>query len=1061
MICQLDRVNHNIGDTARAVIFTFALLAASACQTVQSVSVEEAKQITATFEGSAYTPPPRTINDIAAILEQEKQVNQEALGQFRIAATLPIPVDAKKIELAKFYQNRGAAAGEIGDFRQQLDDLIMAEHMSIQADPLIRGRILSDLSIAEFSFGNRSDALRHREQAVASIPAVETNLLISRAATLARLYASMGDMERADQTFEKARIAYLVKMDSGSSEASKNNSTYSIRRAEAKILFYKGRYAESETVARAAQQANERVNNVLGAKVRNEEALHLELSKTLVRLGRLVEAEIEARNSLTSRLRRLGRYTPRTARSLRSLSDAIGAQGRHEEAELIDRAVIEILERIGSPKNSFMLAAARRKLAGTFVNQGQWEEALAEFELIKGNLADDPKSLERFTSNLNWALALLGANRAEEGRIIAETAFFRKKETLGEKHNDTASALGVMGMTLAELGNYREAYAAFSKAIPILLSRSRQSDDEDTTQAAQDKRIGLILESYVNLLSEIRGTDVERESGIDAAAEAFRIADVARARSVQQALAASGARAAAKDPELSDLARREQDAQKQIGSLYGLYAELVSVPAEQQDQSVNLALRVQIDNLRAARAVLAEEIERRFPEYAELINPKPLSIKQARASLQPGEALISTYVSKEKTYIWAVPQIGDVSFIAANVGRDELINTVALLRDALDPNASTLGDIPAFDLKTAYRLFETLLAPVQASWKDADSLLVVAHGPLGYLPLSVLPTKRVTLGSERGPLFGNYKDVPWLARSHAITMLPSVASLKSLRELPPASATRQSFAGFGDPLFSVDQAVVAAQETKVAKLVSRGLTTRGLPVRLRAAPKVDGVDSADFAQLPRLPDTADEVRGIALAMNADLTKSLFLGTNASEDVVKSMDLAGFKVLAFATHGLVPGDLNGLRQPALALSSPNVTGGKDDGLLTMGEILGLRLDADWVILSACNTGSGQGAGAEAVSGLGRAFFYAGTRALLVSNWPVETSSAKTLTTDLFLRQAKDPVISRAQALRKAMVGLIDGDGPKDADGKIIFSYAHPLFWAPFSLIGDGGGGKPSS
>src|SRR3546814_8473641 len=94
---------------------------------------------------------------------------------------------------------------------------------------------------------------------------------------------------------------------------------------------------------------------------------------------------------------------------------------------------------------------------------------------------------------------------------------------------------------------------------------------------------------------------------------------------------------------------------------------------------------------------------------------------------------------------------------------------------------------------------------------------------------------------------------------------------------------------------------------------------------------------------------------------------------------------------FAPHGLVPGDLNGLAEPALALSAPAVTGASGDGLLTMSEILGLRLNADWIVLSACNTASGDGASAEAVSGLGRAFFYAGTRAVLVTNWPVETTS----------------------------------------------------------------------
>ena len=129
---------------------------------------------------------------------------------------------------------------------------------------------------------------------------------------------------------------------------------------------------------------------------------------------------------------------------------------------------------------------------------------------------------------------------------------------------------------------------------------------------------------------------------------------------------------------------------------------------------------------------------------------------------------------------------------------------------------------------------------------------------------------------------------------------------------------------------------------------------------------------------------------------------------------------------------------------------------------MGEILSLRLDADWVVLSACNTAAGDGAGAEAFTGLGQAFFYAGTRALLVSNWPVETTSAKALTTDLFRRQAGDSTLVRAEALRRAMVGLIEGEGRVDPkSGEIVFSYAHPLFWAPFTLIGDGGGGRPAS
>jgi CHAT domain-containing protein len=233
------------------------------------------------------------------------------------------------------------------------------------------------------------------------------------------------------------------------------------------------------------------------------------------------------------------------------------------------------------------------------------------------------------------------------------------------------------------------------------------------------------------------------------------------------------------------------------------------------------------------------------------------------------------------------------------------------------------------------------------------------------------------------------------------------------------------------------------------------VATRGLPLKRRSSPQTQGVDSAELALLPRLPDTADELRSIALALEADPTKVLYLGKAANEGAVRKADLSGFKVVVFATHGLVPGDLNGLTQPALALTAPKVAGVEGDGLLTMEEILSLKLDADWVVLSACNTGAGSGAGAEAASGLGRAFFYAGTRAILVTNWSVHSQSARELVSDMFRRQAADPKLTRAVALQQAMNALVDGKGFVDEKDNTLFSYAHPLFWAPYSLIGDGG------
>jgi CHAT domain-containing protein len=132
----------------------------------------------------------------------------------------------------------------------------------------------------------------------------------------------------------------------------------------------------------------------------------------------------------------------------------------------------------------------------------------------------------------------------------------------------------------------------------------------------------------------------------------------------------------------------------------------------------------------------------------------------------------------------------------------------------------------------------------------------------------------------------------------------------------------------------------------------------------------------------------------------------------------------------------------------------VTGeNQGDGLLTMEKILTLKLNADWVVLSACNTASGDGAGSEAVSGLGRAFFYAGARALLVSNWPVDSEASRLLMTDLFQRQQQHPGQHKAVYLRDAMQQMIQSTAAKDAQGQIKYAYAHPLYWAPFVVVGD--------
>jgi CHAT domain-containing protein len=178
---------------------------------------------------------------------------------------------------------------------------------------------------------------------------------------------------------------------------------------------------------------------------------------------------------------------------------------------------------------------------------------------------------------------------------------------------------------------------------------------------------------------------------------------------------------------------------------------------------------------------------------------------------------------------------------------------------------------------------------------------------------------------------------------------------------------------------------------------------------------------------------------------------VFLGQAASKKTLLALPLDQWRIIAFSTHGLVPGEFPGLGEPALAMAAPEDP--RDSGFLVLDEILGLKLDADLVVLSACNTAAGDGLGAEAVSGLGRAFFYAGTRALLVTHWPVETVSARDLVTGVF-RHLAGGGLSRAEALRQAMLDVMAGQCLDPGSQRPRFAYAHPLFWAPYALVGDG-------
>jgi CHAT domain-containing protein len=1018
----------------------------------------------AATQAAPLAAPPRSIADIVAILDQEKpDPAKRAELIAKAEAVEPPGLDAR--QRSQFLWDRAQAALLLARVEQVLVDAAAAAVLADQVGADTYRMYQVTAGVKRYLGDLQGSLALYTQLAETANKSRLRGRTMNAYRTAGNVAIELGRLDLAEQYIGLSESVYRELLSGRGNNFMHQTSWQSeIDLAKAQIAVARGRHEEAERNLLAAivntRDAIEKSKHwperpAAGVMEYGNDVSMTRLGETKLAQGRIVEAEVDIRQALLSLLRRNGKYFAPTAQAVSALSTVLIEQGRYAEAEKLARTAIEILRDMGLGENALQLTNGKRALANVLILQRRWQDAMELYEEVSAstqNNRDSPRSggNSRASSGRVLALARTGHTaRAVEvsSRVLASTS-----TRLGERHFDTAMARGVAGVALATAGQDAEAVAAFRAALPIILSSSRQADTEESTSASRDFYIQTIVESYIVLLAKVQGTSAA--GGLDAGIESFRLADVARGRSVQRALSASAARAAVRDPTLATLIRDEQDVLKQIAAQFGLLSNLLALPPEQRDDKAIQALRVQVDKLRDSRAKTRQQIEKQFPEYASLIDPRPPSPDDVRGALRPGEALISFYLAQDNSFVWVVPKDGAVHFAASPVGAAEIEQKVNRLRRALEPQAETLGDIPAFDLTLAHELYQALLQPVEAGWKPAKSLFMVSNGALGLLPLALLPTAAATVDMKAAPLFDGYKTVPWLARTHAVTQLPSAAALKTLRSLPAGSHNRAPLIGFGDPFFNAEQAAEAAQEAPQRIASSDPVAVRGAKLKRRNAPQTEGVNSAELGQLPRLPDTADELRSVADAMRADLSKSVYLGKAANEKFVKQAKLDGYKVVAFATHGLIPGELNGLTQPALALTAPQIADVDGDGLLTMDEILGLKLDADWVVLSACNTGSGAGAGAEAASGLGRAFFYAGTRALLLTNWSVHSASARDLVTDLFRRQAADAKLGRAEALRQAMVALLDGPGYQE-DGKTLFSYAHPIFWAPYSLMGDGG------
>ena len=876
---------------------------------------------------------------------------------------------------------------------------------------------------------------------------------------IAEVYKTQGRLQLAEERFLEA-LGLQEKRHGRDSLylASTLNNLGELRRLQ-------GRLQEAEQLARRTLVIREKA---LGPDHADVAASLNNLALVFTRQGRASEAEGLLVRALAIQEKAFGPDHPNVAIALNNLAEAKAHAGRKKEAEGLFRRSLAIRERSLGP-NHLDVAVSLDNLVALIGDDERYSEAeglarrsLAIREQALGNLHPLVAS-----SLNNLAVVLDSTGRPKDAEPLLKRALEIRLSALGEVHPDVANSFNNLGAHHLDSKDWQQAYDAFVRASATLISRKATESGEGQTTAdlraygATNPFPGTIVAAYQ--LAET--SDSQKATALRS--RAFEAAQWTGDEQAARAIAGMSARVAAGSGDLSARVRERQDLSEQALAVDRLLISVISQPNAARNQQTEQALRAQASDIANQIRELDRSIAAQFPDYTGLVTRTPVSIEEVQRRLNPNEALLLFATTLRFTFVWTVTR-ANVRWHAASIGTKQLAETISILRCGLDAEAwmetayacaeklgrdraPAAGDQLPFDLDRAFGLYQALLEPV-AKDIEGKELILVPSGPLATLPFQVLLTEKPAPAAGRQDL----AKAPWLVKRFTTTVLPSVSSLKALRQVAQRSKASKPFIGFGNPLLSGNaQSAFDADRAAQARLrQSCGAspeprTSQSAQRGRRSVVALSG-GTADLEQLKHLaplPETAIELCLVANSF-APIKGDVYLGKEATEATIKSLSESGrleqYRMLHFATHGALSGQVRGSIEPGLVLTPPAAATQADDGYLSSSEISGLKLNADWVVLSACNTAGSEASNSEAFSGLARAFFYAGTRALLVSHWPVNSDAAVGITTGATSAMTSHPGIGPAEALRRSISALAAKGG----------EHAHPSVWAPFVLVGNG-------
>ena len=741
---------------------------------------------------------------------------------------------------------------------------------------------------------------------------------------------------------------------------------------------------------------------------------------------------------------RLLHYRGLDARNRGRLEDALTLLKQAETgyAALVPSGALRATEASAKPVSAF----ASRVLPNSDVVAGQ-------------DMLTDPAArsalLGLIEARRNEALVLRGLGRIAESQSAAAAADQLAVSNGLAQPILAARLYRTTGITAAAAGNaslaltdFSESSTAFNRSLPeskpladTYLLRARQLVLSGDTAAAlpicRSAVAALVAlkdgtaPELLNPCLDVYADAATKQPGQRQAllAEMFTASQLAQGGITTQQIAQATARLQenARDPRVAEAIRKRQDANS---ALQALYRERDALTTTGQATAPGAApargsavsdLDKQISAAQAALAAADSALQAASPNYGQLVQ-QVAPASAVLAALHPHEAFASIVLGDNHGWVFLLRD-GSVATARIDAGAPQMAKLVHDLRAGIELTAT--GALPTFNIAAARALYDDTLGKVSGSLDGVTALVVAPSGPLLAIPFETL----LTGPADSEDLAG----APWLVRKFSLAHVPAPSNFVSLRRIAAGSRATEPWFGFGD-----FQPVTLAQ----ARAAFPGPTC---------------AESAQLlSELPPLPGTEKELAAARQIFGASPGDEM-LGRAFTAPAVLKASLKNDRILHFATHALLPSDLACQSEPAIVTSAPVGASSATSALLTASEVVGMDLDADLIILSACNSGGpGGGTAGESLSGLARAFFFAGARALMVSHWDVSDQVAPYLIADTLARMRADPGIGAAAALRNAQLAML-----QEAGHGLSAEVAHPFFWAPFAVIGEGGARGPVS